>query len=388
MAAVKRANDAYGRKDWPGFLDGARAASRLSPENPDLRFRVARALVLDGKTADGLAELERLADMRLVYPVEEHPDLEAARAEPAFRAVVEKMAASAAPIDGGLPGWTFPGDMLVEAVAFDPATKSWFVSSIHQGKVMKIVDGRVEDHLVLEQDGAMGMAWDAARNALWVGVAALPQAKGFSEGAEGRSAVLLVEDGRITRRFELPGRHVFGDLALRPGGELWVSDSLGGGIYRLAGEKLEAVIAPGTLRSPQGLTFTPDGRSAYVADYALGVFRLDPERRTVTALEHAGDVCVYGIDGLLLHGGGLLAMQNGTRPHRLVRLVLDGSGARIERAEILDRNDSVVEPTNGVLAGDTLHYVSTSQWASFGGGPVESRPPALIRKVVVGPAAR
>jgi hypothetical protein len=84
-----------------------------------------------------------------------------------------------------------------------------------------------------------------------------------------------------------------------------------------------------------------------------------------------------GIDGLVLHGSDLIAVQNGFRPHRVVRLRLDIARERITAVEILERNHPEFdEPTLGVVVDGAFYYVANSQTgrATPGGRPATTGP--------------
>lgn len=93
------------------------------------------------------------------------------------------------------------------------------------------------------------------------------------------------------------------------------------------GDSLERFIESPLLLSAQGLALTPDERSLFVADYARGILRVDLRRRSVTLVEAADGVLALGIDGLYLHHGSLVGIQNGTVPHRVARFTLSSTGA-------------------------------------------------------------
>ena len=264
--------------------------------------------------------------------------------------------------------WVFPErDLLLESVAHDPTSGAFFVSSVHQRKIFRVDPSGARHDFVTTDDGVFGLRVDAQRGVLWATTAALPQMRDFRPELLGRSALLRITlaTGAVDRRWELPGEHSFGDLALDAAGHPWFSDSKGGGIYRVGDkDELEEVVAPGRFRSPQGIAFTADGTRAYIADYPTGLYLLDVGGEP-RPLQHPDDIQVRGIDGLLLHKGALIAVLNGISPHRLIRLPLDAAGERIVGVESLDVGEHVVEPTTGVVVGERLFYVATSQWTSF-----------------------
>jgi sugar lactone lactonase YvrE len=136
--------------------------------------------------------------------------------------------------------------------------------------------------------------------------------------------------------------------------------------------------------SAQGLALTPDERTLYVADYARGILRVDPARRTVSLLETADSVSALGVDGLYFHEGGLVGIQNGVAPHRVVRFTLGPGGDRVSRTQVLERaHPRHHEPTLGVLVDDRLYYIANSQWDRFGEDGGVADPESLEPTVVL-----
>jgi hypothetical protein len=101
-----------------------------------------------------------------------------------------------------------------------------------------------------------------------------------------------------------------------------------------------------------------------VADYARGVAAVDLATGAVTWLPHAGNVAVTGIDGLYRAGRELIAVQNGTTPNRVMRLVLDRAMTRILWAEVLERGTPpLADPTHGVVRGGVFDVIANSGWS-------------------------
>ena len=111
-------------------------------------------------------------------------------------------------------------------------------------------------------------------------------------------------------------------MTLGTGGEAYISNGIGGGVYlvRPGGRVLEALVNPGVLGSPQTPALGSDGRRLYVADYIRGIAMVDLNTRLVHWLQRPPECAVSGIDGLSFTGHSLLAVQNGTDPARLLRI--------------------------------------------------------------------
>jgi hypothetical protein len=170
-------------------------------------------------------------------------------------------------------------------------------------------------------------------------------------------------------------------------GGVYATDSRAPTIYRvpLCGDTLERFVESPLLLSAQGLAAAPDGRTLYVADYARGIIRVDLKTRKAVLLPVADPVLALGIDALSWTGAGLVGVQNGVTPQRVVRLTLDDAGRRIVRSEVLDRaHPAYDEPTLSVVAGDELYYIADGQWERFGedGSVADSsvlRPTVVLR---------
>jgi sugar lactone lactonase YvrE len=179
--------------------------------------------------------------------------------------------------------------------------------------------------------------------------------------------------------------HVLGDVTLGPDGEVFVSDSNQPAFYRLhpAGDLVPTTSA--FFNSPQGIAAAPDGKTLFLADYSLGIMRVDLGTGAIDHLEDAPHSTSLGVDGLLYHDHALIGVQNGVSPARIVRFALDESEQRIVRVDVLDRLDG--EPTAGTMVGNRFVYVGTSQWDLHADDgrvkPGAVLPPAVLLGIVI-----
>jgi hypothetical protein len=100
-----------------------------------------------------------------------------------------------------------------------------------------------------------------------------------------------------------------------------------------------------------------------------------------------------GIDGLVFAYGSLFAIQNGVRPHRVIRVDLSRDGLAVTGAKILEMNHpDFDEPTLGVVADGALYFTADSQGQKFldGKKPIapEDMRDAVILRLPLSPAAR
>jgi sugar lactone lactonase YvrE len=306
-------------------------------------------------------------------------------AHEANRAVIENSKVRATLHDS--TGWP-------EGMDYNPVSHRYYVSSIRHRTIIEIArNGSERELLPRDEPGngaVLGVRVDPKRNVVWATMSGLRQMERYS-GADSTIAALVrvrISDGAIEGRWNLAAdkRHVLGDLAVGPAGDVFVTDSDDPVLYRLrpGADSLEALRNP-LFRSLQGLAPSPDGRFLYLADYSHGILRVDLANNSVIRLAEPPHVTTLGCDGIVLYRGSIVAVQNGVSPARIVRFRLDGSGTRIVRVDLLDRNWKIAdEPTIGTIVDNEFVYVANSQWEKYTDDGARNPKIALTRPVLLG----
>jgi hypothetical protein len=172
------------------------------------------------------------------------------------------------------------------------------------------------------------------------------------------------------------GKAALNDLAFAPDGAVYASDSLSGALYRLPPGAPALMRLDVSLKSPQGMAVSGDGKSLLVADYSLGLVKLDLAGASFAPLQLPDGINVKGIDGLArLPDGSFLASQNGLSKPRILRLSLSPDWSQVLSLDVIAADDSAVADPSLVMADPSGAYVvGVSQWASFGNGPTPTHP--------------
>ncbi|HYN86866.1 MAG TPA: SMP-30/gluconolactonase/LRE family protein [Pyrinomonadaceae bacterium] len=373
----QEAAKAHREKNYSAYLENMRAAVALRPEHPRLLYNLAGAHALAGQRADSLRLLARVASMGLYYPAERDADFDSIKDTDEFKAALRRFAANREHTGRSTVGFVLKERGLVaEGLAYDPAEKVFYVSSAYRRKILRVDAKGEAREFAGEREGllsVLGMKVDARRRHLWVAANANKLMTDFDARDDGAAAVYKfdLKGGKLLKRYPLanaPRKHGFGDLAVHPNGDVYVTDSLSPAVYRItrARDELELFLEDERLASPQGLDFSPDGRKLFLADYARGLFALELRSKTLTPLPAPPDATVLGIDGLYSHRGALVAVQNGTNPHRVVRVLLDDERTAVASVAVVEANNPLFdEPTLGVVVGDTFYYVAASGWGAF-----------------------
>ena len=328
---VAEARQAYQAKDYPVFLEKVRAASDLRPTQPTLRYYLAAAQALAGKTDDAIESLEHIASMGMVYTPENEPDFAALAESPRFQRVVERFRCNARPQGTGrVAARLNQAGIIPEGLARDERRDVFFLSSVKNGDIWRITP-RSASRLVEGYPLAiMGLAFDPKRNVIWAAAAGLPEREGLKPEDEGRGALIAVDgkSGKIVHELEVPGpdAHLIGDIAISPRGDVVATDSRSNEVYRIH-NGLVTIFTSGPFVSLQGIAWSPDARSIYVADYSQGIFRIDEGTGDARLLATPPGQTLLGIDGIYFADERvLIAVQNGTNPNRILQLTFDRAG--------------------------------------------------------------
>ena len=373
-AAWTRMNAARRAGDLPAALAQAQRAATAWPTQPAYHWGRALLAARMGDTAAALASLRAYAALGLGRDLAGDSAIAALRGAPAFDAVRAIHDRNRSPLARGtVLRQTADSTLWPEGVDHDPRTGDFYLASVRRRTVVRVApDGSTRE---LWPGGApglgamLGVRVDPARRRIWATTSGLKQSEGYAPADTGIAALLRIDaaTGRIERRWDLPvvpGGHVLGDVALGPDGEVYVSDSNEPVLYRLrpGADTLDRFRHP-LFRSLQGLAATPDGRFVYVADYSHGLLRLRVSDGSVARLGDAPGSTSLGCDGIVLHHGAIVAVQNGVAPARIVRFALAAAGDSIVAAQLLDQQPALApEPTIGTMVGDRFVYVANSQW--------------------------
>ncbi len=362
--------------------DGFRRALELQPLHPEFLQFLAGAEERLGNSATALEAMAAIhrQGFELAF---DPPDEWVAKvvARPEYKKVYAETAPLRSTIAASREAFRLPYRELVpESVVHDPKSGDFFVGGVHQPRIVRwnAKDGP-RDFVPAGRDGlwsVLGMAVDAPRRRLWATSTAYPAMAGYQENLEGSSALFAfdLDSGKLVGRYEgsKPGKKGFNDVRVAPDGAIFVTDheERPGTLYRLDPQtaaaksgKLEPFGDPDALGSPEGLTFSPDGRYLFVADYSYGIVRFELATGKHLYLPDPPETTLVGLDHVDFHRGALVAVQNGNRPNSVIRLRLSPEWDRILGVETLERGlASYSEPTLGVLVGDDFYYVATSNW--------------------------
>lgn len=381
--------EAYRQNDVDAFGASVRRMLEVRPQYPMALYFNAIYYTRADRHDDALGTLASLAAMGLDFPVAEEKGLTALKQYAEFDSLVTKFQKNREPVGSAQIAITLSDtDFLLEGIARSRREKSFFLGSVRKGEIVRIRDdGTAELFVSLPDHGlwsAFGMDIDDEQGRLVVASSSVNQFVYANEDGGAAVAWFALADGRLTAKCLFPDSgtdHVLGDLRLSPGSEsVFVSDSTGGGVYRVSPNDCEftEIVAPGLFVSPQGIAFDTNGSNAYIADYRGGLFVWNADNGSLMRLAP-----IYGIDGLVFENDCLIAVQNGIKPHRLIRLCLTDRTTLADVDVLASALPQFDEPTQSVIVGNKVYLVANSQWNKYGddGQPVDRsrlQPPLIL----------
>lgn len=415
MALAREGTAAAEAGDKPGYLARMEAAAALRPDFPRILVNLAAAQVANDRADEALVTLERLAALGTHSPVEKSADFAALKERKEFQAVVKKLAANLAPKGEGVVDFSLAAMTgVVEGIAWREKTGAFYFGDPHHRCVWvrRAADPKAKGGEAVvkrftpegeELLGVLGLLVDEDRGALWAATSAVPAMKGFEPAMDGTAALAEIdlESGAIRRVIPLTRRggdqysHVLGDLTLGPDGSIFLTDSGGPQIWRLApgAEALEPWLESREFLSLQGVVALPEAGALLVADHASGLLRVDLGTREVRRVDLPPDTTLVGIDALVrAPNGHVIAIQNGTRPSRVLRLVLESGAEAVSAVTVLEAAHlTMPAPALGCIGpGGDLFFVGNSGWVRFDEAGAPDTPPRLVpvfRTKLAAPAA-
>jgi hypothetical protein len=318
--------------------------------------------------------------MGLAIPITTDAVFEPMRADARFPALAAAFAANAQP-QGRADETTWAvTDVtgIIESVATHPRTLESFFGDVHHRCIWyrDVSSGTGElKKFSADTDGLLGilaLKFSADGKTLWASSSALPEMTGYTAADRSRGFLAAYDLGthKLTGTYPLPATeqgHVLGDFVSAPDGTIYVSDSTAPIIWRLApgGTQLEKWLEHGDFLSLQGIAFSADGRSLLVADYANGLWRIDTASRRPALLPAPAGSTLFGIDGLYAAPGGLVAVQNGVNPQRVIRIVCDDDGTPAKVEVLLSGHPAMTDASLGQVINGHFQFVGNSGWELY-----------------------
>jgi len=375
QAYLEAADRAYRDGNYDEYATALETAFEMNPASYYTRYNLACAWALTGRHERALDMLEQLGRARVDFGMAGDVDLASLRDLPRFRALLDEVERTTRPTHGSRLYFRAQELGLVpEGIAFDAASGRIFFGSMRSGEIF-VLDrhmnlarfAQVAEHGTL---AAIGMTVDAQRGLLWVIGTRLPMTENFDGHAPASTGVFgfALDSGALRHKYLRDDIDIgYNDVALGPAGELYLSGGRLGVVAVGAGRIRDLPLATPIVGS-NGIVASADGQWLLTSSYPVGIAAVRLADGAVHYLEAPADVPLYGIDGMYWHDGALIAVQNGVRPWRLMRLELNASLTAVTDARAIDFANADSTATTAVIDGERLLHI--------GRGPAPDHAPA------------
>ncbi|HZE23095.1 MAG TPA: hypothetical protein VE054_03800 [Blattabacteriaceae bacterium] len=411
----QKLSEAAKQKDWQGAREVLTQIGRELPApTPRYMLSVATIEARLGHKDEALRWIEKYVATGLSFDPAKDEDLKSLMAAGNGAKLAELMKELSLPISNAEFICELPqADTMPEDIAYlkDADTKSpgsFYVSSIQHHTIYRVSLAKAGsrqcsmEELPLPAEAkrwpTLAISADPKRKVLWVTASAMPGFSGIPKEEQGKAVLMEIDpiSGKVLHRFDpgTTGPAVLGDMCVTDQGTVYVTDSIGGGVYRLHGDlqtaKLEK-IADG-LFSPQTPVLAHDGKRLFVADYTMGIAVIDLPAAgaapNVAAklkyLPHPENVAVVGLDGLYSNGDSLIGIQNGTEPERILRFLMNPEQTEITGDQVIHQVGQL-DPTHAVEVDGWFYATANVGWSKVDDNTGQLRagekftPPVLLR---------
>lgn len=352
---------------------GLEALSLAFPDSSSVKLRLLNAQLQAGEGGAVLETLRWLNERGYVFSEVARGQIPRLVGEEFAEDAQALLLGPATPVEASEVIWTLPAEAgLVEDVAVDEERGWAAFTSISSRKIWAIET----DGIARIRDWAHGVPSGIAlapTNQFVFSFGNVIQSNDPELEAAGLNSMIpfdIVVSPKLMPELA-PAGVVLSDLHIADDGTPFSSDPINGGVFQLrrGGGGIQALLDPGTFRSPQGLATNEDGKRLYVSDYRYGIAIIDLSTRKVSRLRADIPVILDGTDALFRRGNSLIAIQNGTSPMRISLFDLSDDGTRVVGHRILEMaHREWTEPLGGHLGSEALYYIGNGQWDKYVAG--------------------
>lgn len=265
-------------------------------------------------------------------------------------------------------------DLLIESLAWDPSRKTLLVGGAREGAVYSVgKDGKLST--LIKADAKNGLwavtdvAVDAKRNLLWVASTAVPHYKGYDPQKDmGRAGIFKfdLKNGKLLDSYLSPGntRQTFflSSLALGEDGAVYAADGVNNVVYQVREGQFRRILHAPMLSSISALAVSGDDKRLYLADIERGLIGFDLATLKPFDVRVPDKLTLEAISAMRWYQDGLVILQGGMQPQRVMQLRLNAEGNTITGLAPLEAANPAFDlPSAMALDGNNLYLIGNSQ---------------------------
>ena len=370
-----QAREAQKTGDHTTFHEMISKANELHPYHQGIMYYRGLAAALTNRPEESIQFLREAILIDATYNLQTE-ELKSLSSHNDFKALLQLQQELKQPIVHADTAWVMHDRTLhPESVAAGETNGVFYLSSVHRRKIVKVDQKRnVTDFTTPGQDGmtsVLGVKVDQSKKILWACSSPMKEMQHYDTIAGAAVFKYDLKIGKLLARYapEIQKQGFsFGDLILNKQGEAFISDSQNNIVFKVneVTGKLEVYFTSDEFWNIQGIAFSENEEFLFISDYIKGIYRLNTKTKELIQLLREPLISLKSVDGLHWYKNSLIAIQNGVKPMRVMRYILNPALDKVVNYQIIDHNHPAFnEPTNGCIIGDTFYYVANSQWAGY-----------------------
>jgi len=363
--SMAAAREAFAAEDWKTLAASLDGAQNHRPYSLYITKNRVLAHELNGKRKKALAIMRKVAERGLTLDLSGHEAFDALKSDGAFGEIGALMEENAKAFgDPFVIEIKEKTDLLPEAITLRD-NDNFLIGGVRSGEITPLGAGPA---VIVANGGVFDM--EVRANVVWAAVNNQLAYKNEDSSAP-TASVQSFDLTSALRLEEIPlggDDTLIGDLEISRDGVIYASDSITPRIFRVGPDDDRETIEITDPRfvNLQGIALDEENGRLFVADYLTGLWSMNLESSEALLIANDADAHLGGIDGLYYYQGKLIGVQNGTTPHRIVRISLSEDGMSATGLEVLAQNmPQWNEPTHGVVHGDVFYYIAASNWPSY-----------------------
>jgi hypothetical protein len=375
MAGLSALGQVYAaQNDMTRFIWVLKRVGELSPNSGELKLQLALAYAKIDDKPHAYDTLVRMQTQGFGYDIANDKRFDPIHGTKVWDYLVANLNVNAKQFGEGRVAFTLPkGDYLYDALAWDAKRGDLLVGSVRDGSIRRVdAHGKAADFIAPDANnglwGVDALAVDATRGKLYASSSSTTIYRGFSADNAGKAGIFEFDlaSGKFLKKYLFEtgaGTHRLTALAVATDGKVYAADAARKQIFKLEDGALRDIVNNPKLTSFSALAVSGDGRTLYLADFALGIFGYD--LATGKAFQVAYDqssLVLGGIVSMQWYDGTLVVVEDRMVPKRIMRLQLDKDGRKIENAMPLDvAHAEFAELGASTIAGDKLYTIVNRQ---------------------------
>ena len=377
---LKLAAEAKSTKNHKYLQSTMERIVKLKPNIPIFQYQLAEAYSLNDDKTKAFNTLILLQKQGLYFDLENNKNFDNIKSFPVFNYIKENIDANGKHFGAGVESFninkSFSG-LLFESIAFDFNSQSFLMGSLRDGSVIKIAASNGDiSRLVTATNGgidgpwaALDLAVDEKNDVLWVASSAISQFGKVTKETAGLSGIFKykLSTGELIKSFKLPGNKkptLFKAMHLTSQGDLYILGAINNVVLKLAkdSDQISLVFSAKTHKNMRSITTDETGDILYFSDTENGIVIINLSSQKTFAIESSEALNLIGITDLIYDDNGLVFIQNGFSPERVMRIELNTDKTSIKNIFPIESSHPAFDsPSYGVIVGDGLYYIANSQ---------------------------